>query len=49
MPGGRVLILTADNEQKALHALTGLAALGNVRTETMQAFTDKEFESVVNS
>ena len=42
-----VLILTADSEKKVLHMLTLLAALGNVRTNTMQAFVEKEFNAIV--
>ena len=42
-----VLILSADSEEKVLHLLTLLAALGNVRTSTMQAFVDKEFDALV--
>lgn len=42
-----VLILSATDETKVLHMLTLLAALGNVRTQTMQAFTDKEFDEIV--
>jgi uncharacterized protein with GYD domain len=42
-----VLILSADSEQKVLHLLTALAALGNVRTATMQAFLDGEFDAIV--
>ena len=42
-----VLILRADDEQKALRCLTELAAVGNVRTETLRAFTDAEFDAVV--
>jgi len=42
-----VLILTADSEEKVLHMLTLLAALGNVRTNTMQAFVDKEFDAIL--
>jgi uncharacterized protein with GYD domain len=38
-----VLILNADSERKILHCLTELAAAGNVRPETMQAFDAKEF------
>ena len=41
-----VLILQADSEKKILHLLVELAALGNVRTHTMQAFIDKEFEAI---
>jgi uncharacterized protein with GYD domain len=42
-----VLVLRADSELKILHLLTELAALGNVRTQTMQAFVDKEFDAIV--
>lgn len=42
-----VLILSASDEAKVLHLLTALAALGNVRTQTMQAFQDKEFDKIV--
>ena len=42
-----VLIVAADSEEKVLHMLTLLAALGNVRTNTMQAFVDKEFDAIV--
>ena len=44
-----VLILKADDEGKALHWLAELAALGNVRTETLQAFVDNEFERIVGT
>lgn len=43
-----VLILEADSEHKILHLLSELAALGNVRTETMQAFIDTEFDAIVS-
>ena len=42
-----VLILAASDETKVLHMLTLLAALGNVRTQTMQAFVDTEFDKIV--
>jgi uncharacterized protein with GYD domain len=42
-----VLILRADSEHKILHLLTELASLGNVHTETLQAFVDKEFDAIV--
>lgn len=42
-----VLIIRADSEKKALHMLTELAATGAVRTETMQAFVDREFDAIV--
>ena len=42
-----VLILSASDETKVLHMLTALAALGNVRTQTLQAFTDTEFDEIL--
>ena len=42
-----VLILSASDGTKVLRVLTDLAALGNVRTETMQAFVDSEFDRIV--
>ena len=42
-----VLIISADSEQKALQCLSNLASQGNVRTETMQAFNDKEFDAIL--
>jgi len=42
-----VLILSADSETKVLRCLSQLASQGKVRTETMQAFIDKEFERIV--
>ena len=42
-----LLIINADNETKALHCLTELAAGGSVRTETMQAFEADEFDKIV--
>ena len=42
-----VLIITADNERKALHCLTELASSGNVSTETLPAFVDREFDAIV--
>jgi uncharacterized protein with GYD domain len=41
-----VLILEG-NEQSALRVLAELAAVGNVRTQTIQAFTDQEFDAIV--
>lgn len=46
-PCDGVLILNASDEKKVLHLLTSLAALGNVRTQTMQAFLDTEFDQIV--
>jgi uncharacterized protein with GYD domain len=42
-----VLIITCESEEKALQCLAELAAQGNVRTETMQAFADTEFDEIV--
>ncbi len=42
-----VLIISSDSEKKAFHCLAQLAAQGNVRTETMSAFIDKEFGAIV--
>jgi uncharacterized protein with GYD domain len=42
-----VLILSASDETKALHMLSMLAGLGNVRTETMHAFVESEFDEIV--
>ena len=42
-----VLIISADAEKKALHWLAELASDGNVRTETLQAFIDTEFDGIV--
>ena len=41
-----VLILSADKAEKALRCLAELAAGGYVKTETLPAFTDKEFEAI---
>jgi len=40
-----VLILSGD-DKNVLRCLTQLAALGNVRTETMQAFDAAEFKAI---
>jgi len=42
-----VLIISADDERKALHCLTELASSGNVSTETLPAFVDREFDAIV--
>ena len=42
-----VLILRADDAERALHCLTDLAAAGCVSTETMQAFDESEFHAIV--
>jgi len=40
-----VLILNGE-EKKVLRCLTQLAALGNVRTETLQAFDARDFKAI---
>ena len=42
-----VLVLSGANEQSVLRVLADLAALGNVRTQSLQAFTDQEFDAIV--
>jgi len=42
-----VLIISADSEDKALHWLAELASGGNVRTETLRAFIDTEFDAIL--
>jgi uncharacterized protein with GYD domain len=42
-----ILVLSSDNETRALQCLAALAAAGNVRTETLRAFNAKEFEAIV--
>jgi uncharacterized protein with GYD domain len=42
-----VLIISADSEHKALQCLSQLASHGSVRTETMQAFMDDEFDAIL--
>ncbi len=44
-----ILILQADTEAKILRLLTELTSRGNVRSESLQAFTDKEFDAIVNA
>ena len=41
-----VLVLSGD-EKKILRCLAQLVALGNVHTETLQAFDAKEFKAIV--
>ena len=41
-----LLILSGD-ERKILRCLAQLAALGNVRTETLQAFDAREFKNMI--
>jgi uncharacterized protein with GYD domain len=42
-----VLIISADQEKRALRCLAELASYGAVHTETMPAFTDKEFDAIL--
>jgi uncharacterized protein with GYD domain len=42
-----VLILRAADERQVFRVLSELAAAGNVRTETMQAFVADEFSAIV--
>jgi uncharacterized protein with GYD domain len=44
-----VLIISADSQEKALHCLAELASQGNVRTETLQAFSDRGFDAIVGA
>ncbi|HET6407215.1 MAG TPA: GYD domain-containing protein [Chthoniobacteraceae bacterium] len=39
------LILSSDDESKVLKTLTGLASKGNVHTETLRAFDEREFSA----
>ena len=42
-----VLILQADTEQQVLRCLVDLAAAGNVKAESLQAFSAAEFEKLI--
>ena len=44
-----VLILEADSEAKVLGTLASLAALGNVRTQSLRAFDAAEFGAIVGA
>ncbi len=44
-----VLILQGDSEEKVLRTLTQLAALGNVRTQSLRAFDAAEFAAIVGA
>ncbi len=43
-----ILIINAASTQAALHSLAQLAAGGNVRTETLQAFDSDEFAAITS-
>ena len=42
-----IIILSADDENKALAIIAKLAALGNVQTQTLQAFDSTQFAAIV--
>lgn len=42
------LIISAENEVKALRLLADLATQGNVRSETMLALSDEEFDKLAD-
>jgi uncharacterized protein with GYD domain len=42
-----VVILSGPSEQSVLRVLADLASLGNVRTQSLQAFSDQEFEAIL--
>lgn len=45
-PYDGVIIISADDEHKALRCLAALSSAGNVRTETLQALDAKEFAAI---
>jgi uncharacterized protein with GYD domain len=42
-----ILILSADDETKVLAIIAKLAALGNVQTQTLQAYDSTQFAAIV--
>lgn len=42
-----LLVLSAESERHALRCVSELAALGYVRTKTLQAFDDEEFNAII--
>ena len=42
-----VLILSAARSEQALRCMAELAAAGNVKPQTLEAFNDTEFDSIV--
>lgn len=42
-----ILILSGDDETKVLATIAKLAALGNVQTETLQAYDSTQFAAIV--
>lgn len=42
-----VLVLSAKSNEPILRCLAQLAALGNVKTESLQAFDEREFKAIV--
>lgn len=43
------LLTEAPDDRAILHLLTELAAAGNVRAETLPAFTDVEFDAILQA
>ena len=43
-----ILILSADDETKVLATIAKLAGLGNVQTQTLQAFDSTQFAAIVS-
>ena len=41
------MVLAGKKEEDILHLLTELASLGNVRTESLRAFSAKEFDDII--
>ncbi|MBL9178764.1 MAG: GYD domain-containing protein [Verrucomicrobiaceae bacterium] len=44
-----VIILASKNEAKILQLVASLGALGNVRTETLRAYTAPEFDAILKA
>jgi uncharacterized protein with GYD domain len=42
-----VLVVRAESEQKLLHWLTELISYGNVKSESLRAFTAEEFDGIL--
>ena len=43
-----LLILSAARREQVLHVLAALTSLGNVRSSTTQALSDKQFEALLH-
>ena len=44
-----VLVSEAPNDETATRVALSIAALGNVRTETMRVFTEAEYRKIISS